>query len=52
VALAMAARNDDPDDAAAAAALQALVTSGEAERRQLADDALWRPAAVSARAAA
>jgi hypothetical protein len=29
-----------------------LVASGVAEREQLGDDALWRPAAVAARAAA
>jgi hypothetical protein len=29
-----------------------LVASGDAQREQIGDDALWRPAAVSARAAA
>jgi 2-hydroxychromene-2-carboxylate isomerase len=52
VALAMAERNDEPDDDAALAALSELVTSGVAQREQLGDDALWRPAAVAARAAA
>ncbi|HEX6461243.1 MAG TPA: hypothetical protein VF032_20165 [Thermoleophilaceae bacterium] len=52
VALAMAERNDEPDDAAATEALVELVASGVAEREQLGDDALWRPAAVAARAAA
>jgi 2-hydroxychromene-2-carboxylate isomerase len=52
VALAMAARNDEPDDAAATQALVGLVASGGAQREQLGDDALWRPAAVAARAAA
>jgi 2-hydroxychromene-2-carboxylate isomerase len=52
VALAMAERNDEPDDAAAIEALVELVASGVAEREQLGDDALWRPAAVAARAAA
>jgi hypothetical protein len=48
----MAERNDEPDDAAATEALVELVASGAAEREQLGDDALWRPAAVTARAAA
>jgi 2-hydroxychromene-2-carboxylate isomerase len=52
VALAMAERNDEPDDAAATEALVGLVASGAAQREQLGDDALWRPAAVAARAAA
>jgi 2-hydroxychromene-2-carboxylate isomerase len=52
VSLAMAIRNDDPDDAAATEALVDLVASGAASREQLGDDALWRPAAVTARAAA
>ncbi|HET8673622.1 MAG TPA: hypothetical protein VFL87_08305 [Thermoleophilaceae bacterium] len=52
VALAMAARNDEPDDEAAVAALVELVAEGDAQREQLGDDALWRPAAVAARAAA
>ncbi len=52
VALAMAIRNDEPDDAAATEALVELVASGAAQREQLGDDALWRPAAVTARAAA
>jgi 2-hydroxychromene-2-carboxylate isomerase len=52
VSLAMAARNDEPDDAAATEALAGLVASGAAQREQLGDDALWRPAAVAARAAA
>lgn len=52
VALAMAERNNEPDDAAATQALVELVASGAAEREQLGDDALWRPAAVAARAAA
>jgi 2-hydroxychromene-2-carboxylate isomerase len=52
VALAMAARNDEPDDGAATEALVDLVANGAAEREQLGDDALWRPAAVAARAAA
>jgi 2-hydroxychromene-2-carboxylate isomerase len=52
VALAMAIRNDEPDDAAATEALMDLVASGAAQREQLGDDALWRPAAVTARAAA
>ncbi len=52
ISLAMAARNDEPDDAAAVEALVQLVASGDAQREQLGDDALWRPAAVSARAAA
>jgi 2-hydroxychromene-2-carboxylate isomerase len=52
VALAMAARNDEPDDAAASDALAGLVSSGAAQREALGDDALWRPAAVTARVAA
>ena len=52
VALAMAARNDEPDDAAASEALAGLVSSGAAQREALGDDALWRPAAVTARVAA
>ncbi|HEY2604371.1 MAG TPA: hypothetical protein VGI67_22630 [Thermoleophilaceae bacterium] len=52
VALAMAIRNEEPDDAAATRALVELVASGAAQREQLGDDALWRPAAVAARAAA
>jgi 2-hydroxychromene-2-carboxylate isomerase len=52
VALALAIRNDEPDDAAATEALVELVASGAAQREQLGDDALWRPAAVTARAAA
>jgi 2-hydroxychromene-2-carboxylate isomerase len=48
VALAMAARNDEPDDAAAA---EALSSSGAVERQPLGDDALWRPASTSARPA-
>jgi 2-hydroxychromene-2-carboxylate isomerase len=52
VALAMAERNDEPDDDAATEALVGLVASGAAQREQLGDDALWRPAAVAARAAA
>lgn len=52
VALALAARNDEPDDAAAIEALVELVASGAAQREQLGSDALWRPAAVAARAAA
>jgi 2-hydroxychromene-2-carboxylate isomerase len=52
VSLAMAARNDDPDDAAATTALVDLVAGGSAQREQVGDDALWRPAAVTARAAA
>jgi 2-hydroxychromene-2-carboxylate isomerase len=52
VSLAMAIRNDDPDDDAATTALVELVASGAAQREQLGDDALWRPAAVTARAAA
>ena len=52
VALAMAARNDEPDDAAATEALVELVARGLAQREPIGDDALWRPAAVQARAAA
>ena len=52
VSLAMAIRNDEPDDAAATEALVKLVASGVAQREQLGDDALWRPAAATARAAA
>jgi 2-hydroxychromene-2-carboxylate isomerase len=52
VSLAMAIRNEEPDDAAATKALVDLVANGAAEREQLGDDALWRPAAVTARAAA
>jgi 2-hydroxychromene-2-carboxylate isomerase len=52
VALAMAIRNAEPDDAAATKALVELVAHGAAEREQLGDDALWRPAAMTARAAA
>jgi 2-hydroxychromene-2-carboxylate isomerase len=52
VARAMAARNDEPDDAAVADVLHELTESGAAERQPIGDDALWRPAAASARAAA
>jgi hypothetical protein len=52
VSLAMAIRNAEPDDAAATEALVQLVASGAAHREQLGDDALWRPAAAAARAAA
>jgi 2-hydroxychromene-2-carboxylate isomerase len=52
VSLAMAIRNAEPDDAAATEALVELVASGAAHREQLGDDALWRPAAATARAAA
>ena len=52
VALAMAARNDEPDDDAASDALAALASSGAVQREDLGDDALWRPAAVTARVAA
>jgi 2-hydroxychromene-2-carboxylate isomerase len=52
VALAMAERNDEPDDATATEALVELVARGSAQREALGDDALWRPAAVTARAAA
>ena len=52
VSLAMAIRNAEPDDAAATEALVELVASGAAQREQLGDDALWRPAAATARAAA
>ena len=52
VALTMAARNDEPDDVAAAEALEALAAGGKVEREAIGDDALWRPAAVAARAAA
>jgi 2-hydroxychromene-2-carboxylate isomerase len=52
VSLAMAIRNAEPDDATATEALVELVASGVAHREQLGDDALWRPAAAAARAAA
>jgi 2-hydroxychromene-2-carboxylate isomerase len=52
VALAMAERNDEPDDATATEALVELVARGAAQREAIGDDALWRPAAVTARAAA
>jgi 2-hydroxychromene-2-carboxylate isomerase len=52
IALTMAASNDEPDDAAAAQALTGLVGNGAAQREQIGNDALWRPAAVAARAAA
>jgi 2-hydroxychromene-2-carboxylate isomerase len=52
VALAMAERNDEPDDATATEALVELVARGAGQREPLGDDALWRPAAVAARAAA
>jgi 2-hydroxychromene-2-carboxylate isomerase len=52
VARAMAARNDEPADDAVGEVLATLVASGAAERQPLGDDALWRPAAASARAAA
>jgi 2-hydroxychromene-2-carboxylate isomerase len=52
IALTMAERNDEPDDEAASQSLADLVASGVAQREQLGDDALWRPAAVAARAAA
>jgi 2-hydroxychromene-2-carboxylate isomerase len=52
IALALAARNDEPDDGAATEALVGLVANGDAQREQLGDDALWRPAVAAARAAA
>jgi 2-hydroxychromene-2-carboxylate isomerase len=52
IALTMAASNNEPDDAAAAQALTGLVGNGAAQREQIGNDALWRPAAVAARAAA
>jgi 2-hydroxychromene-2-carboxylate isomerase len=52
VALAMAARNDEPDDETAEAALGALAASGSVQGEQLGDGTLWRPAAAAARAAA
>jgi 2-hydroxychromene-2-carboxylate isomerase len=52
IALAMAARNDEPDDDAVTSALHALATSGEVQGEELGGGTLWRPAAASARAAA
>ena len=46
------ASNDEPDDATATEALVELVARGAAQREAIGDDALWRPAAVTARAAA
>jgi 2-hydroxychromene-2-carboxylate isomerase len=52
ISLAMSERNDEPDDGAAIQALQELVAGGAAERVELGDDAIWRPAALESRAAA
>ena len=45
VAQVMAARLDPPDDAAAEEALIDLVAAGRAQRADLGNDALWKPAA-------
>jgi protein-disulfide isomerase-like protein with CxxC motif len=46
VAAVMAARNDAPDDLAAEDALIDLLAEGRAQRDDLGDGALWRPAAA------
>jgi 2-hydroxychromene-2-carboxylate isomerase len=51
VALAMAARNDEPDDQAATEALSALAASGAAKGEELGGGMLWRPAAAAVRMA-
>ncbi len=51
IAALLAEGNEAPDRQAAEAAVIGLVAEGRAVRAPLGDDALWRPAAVAARAA-